>query len=114
MKEFFIDLQTNYKERFTLGKFMEFVGDNYDPLTSHVLNAISDLKAKGSLTIQGQDKRPDNLSYMIYGDNQYWWVLMVYNGWLSVDDIKNGGKVSYPDIGDLEDLYFSLKVQQDN
>lgn len=112
MKEFFIDLQTDFKERFTMGKFMEFLDDNFDPITSHVLNSLKDLKPKGKITIAGMDKRPDVISYQIYSDVQYWWVLMIYNGWTSVDDVKNGNDCIYPDIADLEDLYFSLKVRQ--
>lgn len=112
MKEFFIDLETDFKERFTMAKFMEFVGDNFDPLTSHVLNAIKELPVHGKLRIEGMDKRPDVLSFQIYNDVQYWWVLLLYNGWTSVEDIVNGNDCIYPDIADLEDLYFSLKMRQ--
>jgi hypothetical protein len=39
MQEFFINTQKEFDERFTLGKFMEFLNsDNYDPLNSNVLN----------------------------------------------------------------------------
>lgn len=114
MEEFFINLSKDYDERFTPGKFMEFLTDNYDPLTSHVLNSIKDLKPKGKVTVQGTDFRPDVLSFQIYSDTQYWWVLMIYNSFLTIDDIINGEEVKYPDIGDLEDLYYDLKIKQGN
>jgi hypothetical protein len=112
MQEFFIDLQNDYKERFAMGKFMEFIDDNFDPLTSFMLNSLKDLKPKGRLKVDGTAKRPDVLAYQTYGDVQYWWVLMCYNGWLSVDDIINGEEFNYPDIAELDDLYFTLKIRQ--
>lgn len=112
MQQFFIDLQNDYTERFAMGKFMEFIDDNFDPLTSYMLNTLRELKPKGKLKIEGTSCRPDSISYQVYGDVQYWWILMSYNGWLSVDDIINGNDFSYPDITDLDDLYFTLKLRQ--
>ena len=112
MKEFFIDLVNDYSERFTLAKFMNFDTDNYDPLTSYVLNNIGDIPPAGKMRVDGLDFRPDVLSFVLYGSTQYWWVLMLYNGFLTVDDIKTGMEIKYPDMSDLEDMYFSLKIRQ--
>ena len=112
MAEYFIDLVNEYTERFAMAKFMDFVGDNYDPLTSNVLNSLKDLRPKGKFRVEGLDFRPDVLSFIIYGDTQYWWVLLLYNNFLTVDEIVNGIDILYPDITDLEDLYFSLKIRQ--
>lgn len=114
MSEFFIDLEGEYPERFTVSKFMDYVEDNFDPLTSNVLNSIYDLSPAGFIKVEGTDFRPDVLSFIIYEDTQYWWVLMLYNRFNSIDDIKNGMTIKYPDLADLEDLYFSLKINQGN
>lgn len=113
MQEFFINTTDTFSERFTLGKFMEFLNDdNYDPLNSHVLNSINDLPAQGFTTYTGQPYRPDLLAEQIYADNQYWWVVLVYNGLPSADNLLTGQSVKYPSLSSLEDLYFTLKTKQ--
>ena len=111
-KLFYINLKKSVSERFDIGRFMLWCGDNYDPLTSNVLREIKDLKLGGFYTVQGQDGRPDLLADVIYGDTQYWWILMQYNAFLEISDITNGLEVRYPSVGALEDLYFSLKLRQ--
>lgn len=111
-KFFFINLDKISKERFDLGRFMEFNIDNYDPLTSNFLFQIKNLPLGGVYTVQGEDGRPDLLSYSVYGDTQYWWILMAYNGFNSVDQIHNGEQIKFPKVAELEDLYFTLKINQ--
>jgi len=48
----------------------------------------------------------------IYNNFQYWWIIMLYNNILKIDELVSGLTLSYPDINDLEDLYFSLKSQE--
>ena len=80
MSLFFVNLDRDTKKRFGISKFMEFLGDNYDPLTSDFLLKLPNLKIGGEYKIQKDELRPDNISFNIYGDTQYWWVIMLYNG----------------------------------
>lgn len=111
-KEFFINLQEDFSERYAIAKFMEYSDDNFDVLTSNVLNTLKELKTSGEYTVQGWDKRPDMIAYEIYGDVQYWWIITLYNSIQTIDDIKHGMVIKYPSIQDLEDMYFSLKIKQ--
>lgn len=112
-KEFFINLEVESEERFDLAKFMEFLqGDNHDPLTSSVFNNIRSLEKGGQYRVSGEDGKPDLISYRIYGDTQYWWIILAYNGKTSYLDIKNGEELIFPTIVAIEDFYFSLKINQ--
>lgn len=114
MQQFYIDTAGAYVERFSLGKFMEFLNnDNFDVLNSYMLNTLKTLPSSGFVTYTGLSYRPDLLSEQCYsGDSQYWWVLMMYNGLSSADDLIQGNSYKYPSLSDLEDVYFSLKLKQ--
>ena len=110
---FYIDLDTSLTDRFDLAKFLDFTDDGvFDPLNSYLLYEIPRLSAIGSYTIRKEEKRPDLLSYNIYSDTQYWWILMWYNSLYSVDDLKVGLKISYPGINDIEQLYLNATLLQ--
>lgn len=111
-KFFFIDLEKRTEERYDLGKFMKWEGDNFDPLTSNILFEIKNLPVGGRYTIRGEEGRPDLLSYNIYGDTQYWWILMLYNGFNDISEILSGNEMQFPLVQDLESYYFSLKANQ--
>lgn len=112
-KEFFLNLDVDSDERYDLAKFMEYLnGDNYDPLTSHFFNEIQNLKQGGKYQIQGEDGRPDLLSYRIYGNTQYWWVILIYNGITEFNNFVTGTEMKFPQLQALEDFYFSLKIKQ--
>ena len=99
-------------ERYDLGKFIEF-SDGFDPLTCAFFEEIDTLSVGGQYTVQGEDARPDLLSFRIYGDVQYWWILMLFNGIKDInDDLKTGVEIRYPSISSIEDFYFSLKLRQ--
>lgn len=54
--------------------------------------------------------RPDMLSYRVYNDESYWWVLCKVN---QIDDIwndmYNGMEIIIPDINDIEDFYYVVR-----
>jgi hypothetical protein len=91
-----------------MARFMNFT-DNFDPLTSSLLTDIKTLPESGVYTVQGEDSRPDLLSYRIYNDPQYWWVLLIFNRKFEFADFKTGDPIAYPSLDSLEDLVFSLK-----
>jgi hypothetical protein len=111
-QNFFINLDTiRGIDRYALSKFLEF-SDNFDPITSDFLQSLSALDLGGLYTIRGEDARPDVISDEIYGSTQYWWIIMFYNGVTRGDYLVNGMELKYPKIGDLEDLYFTLKSKE--
>jgi len=113
-KAFFINLDLESPERFDMSRFMLYDEDVFEPITSHVLETIKGLEAGGQYVVTGEDYRPDSVSDKIYGTTEYWWILLIYNEKLSFNDLQHGDEIRFPSIQALEDLYFSLKVQQNN
>lgn len=112
MSLFFINLDYESDIRFDMAKFVDFKEGAFEPLTSNFLSEISNLKPIDRFVVTTEEARPDLISYKIYGTTQYWWVLMEMNGILDVDEITVGKLIEYPDISDLEDIYFSLKAKE--
>jgi Base plate wedge protein 53 len=108
LAEYFVNLGFESTERMDMARFMAFT-DNYDPLTSSLLTDIKSLPDSGTYTVQGEDGRPDLLSYRVYGDPQYWWVLLMFNRQLEFKGFVTGDTIRYPSLDSLEDLIFSLR-----
>lgn len=102
---YYINDALETETRFDTIKFFNFNGDNVDPLTSFMMLNVPLLPEQGNLVITKQEKRPDLLSYSIYKDTQYWWVLLLYNHILSVNELVNGKTISYPSKNSIEYLY---------
>lgn len=111
MSLFFINLDIESAERFDMSKFFDF-SDNYDPLTSDFALELLDLPKIATYVIQGEEARPELLSYNIFGSTQYWWILLLYNRLTDYRSIKVGDSIDVPDFDALEDLYFSLKAKE--
>jgi hypothetical protein len=111
-KFFFLNFDYESEDRFDPARFMEYLTDNYDPLTSSLFENVTNLRSGGFYRIQGEENRPDILSFNIYGDTQYWWILILYNGLESYADLKIGDEIQFPASDALDDFYFNLKVQQ--
>lgn len=110
-REFFIsDIKT--EKRYDLAKFLEQTSDSLDPLTSSMLDRIDKLTLGGFYTVQGEDGMPWLISERLYGDSQYWWIIMLYNGFSGVEDIINGQNIKYPSINSIQDDYFTLKTRE--
>ena len=108
---FFINLEKESESRFEITKFFNYT-DNHDPLTSFLYSELKSVPLEGYFKVRGQEGRPDLVSFEIYTDTQYWWVLMLYNDIQKVDQITEGMDLKYPSISALEDLYFSLKINE--
>jgi hypothetical protein len=111
-KFFFINLDKDGPTRLEPSKFFSYT-DNYDPLTSYFLSELRNLPAAGYFTITGgEEGRPDNLAHKVYRDTQYWWLLMAYNDITNINQFTIGLELKYPSISAVENLYFSLKIQE--
>ena len=109
---FFMNNNLDTDSRYDTIKFLEFNMDNIDPLNSFMLLNITNLPSHGTYTVKNEEGRPDLLSYRIYNDTQYWWVLMWYNSIMNVNDIKTGMVLQYFSAAQLEELYTKASLNQ--
>ena len=111
---FFINLASPGPSRYSLENLQNFVNGGYDPISSSILLELKNITSGGQYTIQGQESRPDQIANDIYGDTQYWWVIMAYNDLIQTSDLINGLQIEFPRADLLEDFYFGLKAKQDS
>lgn len=104
------DLETSI--RYNMAKFMEFDTDSFCILDSYMCTQVKNLPYSGVLTVTTQVNSPDLLSYDIYGNTQYWWLLMLYNDLTSPQEIKAGMPIAFPSLNNIENLYFTLSTKQ--
>lgn len=109
---YFLNLDKTFKKRMDFGKFMNFDNNCFDILTSFFPYKLSNLKVQGEYLVQSDEKKPDLISHRIYGDTQYWWILMLYNSVFDPQDVVTGLVLKYPSINDIEKLYLSLKSEE--
>ena len=110
---FYIDNETATTDKYDLAKFMEFGEDCvFDCLNSYMLYQIPKLPAVGYYTIRREVNRPDLLSYNLYGDTQYWWIILWYNNMVKPQDLKAGIVIKYPSLSNVEQLYMNASLQQ--
>lgn len=109
---FYINLEYISKDRYDLGKLIEWNEDNFDVLNSYFLENLKTLPTKGVFTITVEEERPDLISYKIYGTVLYTHLIMLYNDIIDLSDLKTGRSLNYFSVADLESLYFSLKTLQ--
>ena len=86
----------------------------YDPYDSYFMEQLQALPLKGIYTIatKAAENRPDNISYLIYGQTMYWHLILWYNNIMNYTDLIVGTQLGYPELKDLETLYFQLKSRQ--
>ena len=111
MSLFFTNLDYDSEDRYDFAKFMRFT-DNFDPITSTMINEVQSLEQEGSLLVRGEESRPDLISYEVYGTTQYWWLLLLYNQISYTENFKSGDVIKYPSLDSIEELYFSLKSRE--
>lgn len=113
MSLFFINLESNSPNRFDPEYFFRYT-DNFDPLTSSFVKDLKNLSQFGQYVVQVEEGRPDLISFKIYGDTQYWWIILLYNDIIYIEDIQIGMSLKFPSLSDLETIYFSLMAKQAN
>jgi hypothetical protein len=110
---FYIDAETKTKDKFDLAKFMSFEEDLvFDSLNSYMLLQIPSLPTVGYYTVTREVNRPDLLSYKLYGDTQYWWIILWYNSLLKPQDLKAGLRIRYTSLAAIEQLYLTASLKQ--
>ena len=110
---YYIDNETITIDKYDMAKFLEFDEDGvFDCLSSYFLSEIPKLPLSGNYTLRAEEERPDLLSYNIYGDTQYWWILLWYNNMLKPQDLKVGTIIKYPSLSSIEQLYMNASLYQ--
>ena len=57
--------------------------------------------------------RPDMLSQKIYGQDDYWWVLLKYNNIMDpYEELVGGVILEVPDVLDIQDFYSTVKKKK--
>ena len=107
---FYINNNLETDTRYDMVKFFDFNIDNLDCLTSFFITNIKSLSVAGTYTVQLEAGRPDLLSYYIYEDTQYWWILMWYNGLTALNEIVPGMTIDYPSLSSIEALYTRASI----
>lgn len=80
-----------------------------DPLSSKFLKTVTSVTFFTEYTVeQNQASRPDLIAYMAYDDIDLWWVVLVYNKIVKVEELTTGRKIRLPFLGEL-----SSKVMAD-
>ena len=110
---FYIDNDTRTTDKFDMAKFLEFSDDGvFDCLNSYMLYAIPQLPTIGIYKVRVEVGAPDYLAKNIYGDEQYWWILMWYNHLLQPSDIVVGMEIKYPSLASIQQLYTNASLYQ--
>ena len=98
--------------RYDIVKFMSYSNGCLEVMDSALINLITQLPSAGAFEVTTQEGRPDLLSYDIYGNTQYWYILLLYNGILKITDLKTGVVVNFPSLDRLENFYMRLVNMQ--
>ena len=109
---YFINQNFDSEERYDMSKFMEWIDGTYDVLSSYFIEELRKLPLAGVYRVELEPFRPDLVSYDVYGDPQYWWLLLEYNGWVDWTQFSLGSSVNLFALTDLENLFFSLSSKQ--
>lgn len=109
MSYFYLNTELVVENRFDMAKYLNYSEGCYDPFSSYLLDTIKDIDIGYKYTIQGEETRPDYISFDIYGTTEYWWVILLYNNLMSADDLKTGMVISCPSLDSLDEFYFKLK-----
>lgn len=109
---YYINDNLNTEKRYDMAKFLDCPIDSLTMLDSYFIKKLTSLPYSGAITVTTQAYKPDLLSYDIYGETDYWWIILLYNGLLSPLDLEPGLNVRFPSLGSLENIYFTLSTQQ--
>ena len=111
MSEYFYNNKLDI-ERFSYENFVEWQEDTFDIYNSSILNEIPALVEVGKYDVQHNEGRIDLISYEIFGDVKFWWMLLEYNGIIDQSEIKTGDVIRYFSLNALETLLHRLVVKE--
>lgn len=107
---FYIQSGLETERKFDMIKFFDFDYDNIDSLNNYISLILPKLPVQGTYQITSEIGRPDLISYNIYQDTQYWWLLLLYNNILDINDLQTGATILYPSLSSIEYMYERASV----
>lgn len=117
---FTLDSDRKTANAFDASRFFEFVPDDeaYDPLTSLFAALLPRLPvrrdnfgSRRTVTVR-KTARPDLAALDALGSEQYWWILLEYNGKKSFSDVRAGEILLVPDPAELNDMALTLHARE--
>lgn len=108
-----IDVNRRTTKKFDISKFLEFSTDTetYDVTYSMFEVLVSQLPSAGTTPIsESEEYRPESVSFRLYEDDQYWWILLWYNDLMNSSDLRNGMVIRYPGLKDIEEAYLKIRI----
>lgn len=98
------------RDRFDMTHFMEFTNGWFDSMNSEFINWLLTAEPDGWYRVVEPQGRPDLVSYHIYGDTQYWWILLLINDIICVNDLKENMEIKYIRSERLQNKYLDLDI----
>lgn len=110
---FYVNTENAVDNRFNFPNFIEFKNNVYDTMDSVMLGEIRKLPSAGTYRVRSlEDQRPDLISNNLYGTVEYWWIVLLYNGYIDFTKILGDITIQYPTKGSIDDLYLEMKRKQ--
>ena len=96
--------------RYESSKFFPFseVG-GFDIIRSYFAQQLGYIPEFGDMEIVTNEGRIDLCAVDALGETQYYWLLLMYNGIIDVNELTTGKILKIPDRNKLEELYFRVK-----
>ncbi|HEC63780.1 MAG TPA: hypothetical protein ENI23_00635 [bacterium] len=110
MPQFFINIDKVSNERYDLAKFVEFVNDGFDPLTSKFLDDLKLLEVKGEYQVTVEVNKPDLVAHKIFNSTQFWWPILYYNSIVRPDELPPKNVLTFFFEEQISSLLFALKA----
>lgn len=110
---YFLNADYQSSDHLDLAKFMEYKEDAecYDVLPSYFFNQLMKLKVYGTYTVTHEVLAPDLIAKTIWGNENLYALLLMYNKINSVEEIVSGKVLVYPNFSDVERLFLQLKIK---
>lgn len=92
---------------FTESRSISTTVDRYgvDPLKDKSFESILAITAYNLYTVKQYDRhRVDNISNNVYGNPNLWWIIMYYNGIVSIREVVEGVTLRIPDQTKVIDI----------
>lgn len=111
---FTVDSKIKSTVKYDLEKFMRVVFDEndwgmQDPFTSLFMSQIPKLPPKSTTTVGSENEyHPEYISYDTYGSVNYWPLIMIYNGIVTMDELVPTREIKLFSLNDLENLFLRL------
>ena len=96
--------------RYESSKFFPFseVG-GFDIIRSYFAQQLGYIPEFGDMEIVTNEGRIDLCAVDALGETQYYWLLLMYNGIIDVNELTTGKILKIPDKNKIEELYFRVK-----